>query len=201
MFRNIPKKLLIVCILLTIGSLAVFLIALLACPHPLDKTLLIIASLLILGLAGLIVYYNSLLDESIPLPHYFLFDETTKKNLTPEQLTFSRVNAKTGLYIEQNFASPRVLWMGNGLSAVSKFGNNAVFRTLVVYKMLYDVISHDIPKLWKIFWHVPPTTINALCTCLNQNDDAPISKRLRGYLEAGEDSVGELRKYFLSNTF
>ena len=199
MLSNISKRILIICIFLLVCAVSVFLTALLVCGNIFDKVMLIAASVLILAIPVILIYYDSLSEENIQIPNFFLYEEDLGANIDLSELKFETVNERCLYYIEQNFASQKVLWFGNGLSAGSKFGSGGVYRPIIVYKMLYDVASYDIPKLWRIFWHCPQSTLNAIYICLEQNHDTPIVNRLRGYIQAGEDHAEELRKYFLSN--
>ena len=160
-----------------------------------QKVLLRIAGVLLLVLMGLSLFYFYLSRESEP--NFFLYDQTQRKNISVEQLTFSTVNDRMDFYLSLISDSDEELWQGGVLAkSDGSFGREDVYRPLVAYKMLYDLTDRDDDVQWGLLEFAEVTTIRLLTRALKQGGDADMAQAIVE-LYKGEGEEGENLRDFL----
>lgn len=160
-----------------------------------QKVLLRIAGVLLLVLMGLSLFYFYLSHENEP--NFFLYDQTQRKNIPVEQLTFSALNDRMDFYLSLISDSDEELWQGGVLAkSDGSFGREDVYRPLVAYKMLYDLTDRDDDVQWGLLEFAEVTTIRLLTRALKQGGDADMAQAIVE-LYKGEGEEGENLRDFL----
>ncbi len=160
-----------------------------------QKVLLRIAGVLLLALTGLSLFYFYLSRGSEP--NFFLYDQTQRRNIAVEHLTFSTVNDRMDFYLSLISDSDEELWQGGVLAKNDgSFGREDVYRPLVAYKMLYDLTERDDDVQWGLLEFAEVTTIRLLTRALKQGGDADMAQAIVE-LYKGEGEEGENLRDFL----
>ena len=170
--------------------------------------ILIIVSLLFLALAGMVGYLAYVdtfkvipgkKQEQRPL-NYFLNADGKKKGIALEELTFEIIDKQMNNFIIDSWGTPIALWKNSVLSAgEDAFGNEGVFKILLVYKMLSDLQAHHSKKIWKMFYELPDVDFADIQECLVRNGDDDLAKTLNMYRLSGEASVSEAAAFLDEN--
>lgn len=158
----------------------------------------VILAILCILLAGCIVYYIHLSSDNDA--NFFLYDRKTGANSSPEELTFDRINSRMGYYMTVISSSQEEMWKKDILGRTDDhFGYNEVYKPLVAYKMLYDLIELDRPETWELFTSADSTVIETLCDVLSVVGDEAMSGTLKqAYENAADVSDTEWLRDFLT---
>ena len=113
-------------------------------------------------------------------PNFFLYDQKTGRNISPDSLSFERVNNRMSYFMGTLATSQEKLW-AEALPEASddRFGVDGVYRPLVAYKMLYDLIEIDRPDGWRLFICASPAAIVALTSALAEGGEEAMVQSLR----------------------
>lgn len=134
--------------------------------------------------------------------NFFLYDRKTQRNLSEEELTFERINSRMGYYMTLVSSSQEQVWSKNVLASENvRFGQNGVYKPLVAYKMLYDLIELDSPEVWKLFTGAEADVISSLCRVLSSCGERDMSDALLDAYE-GAESVSDIewaRDFIMGN--
>ncbi len=153
-----------------------------------------------LALGGLLIYFIFICrDEDA---NFFLYDRKSGSNIQPSELTFDRVNSRMGYFMSQLSASQEQSWQGNLFATVGdRFGVNGVYKPLVAYKMLYDLVQLDRPEVWQLFTSAEPTLIHSMCDALASVEEHAMAKTLVEAYEAAETvaDVEWVRDFLMGN--
>ena len=134
--------------------------------------------------------------------NFFLYDRKTQRNLSEEELTFERINSRMGYYMTLVSSSQEQVWSKNVLASENvRFGQNGVYKPLVAYKMLYDLIELDSPEVWELFTGAEADVISPLCRVLSSCGERDMSDALLDAYE-GAESVSDIewaRDFIMGN--
>lgn len=134
--------------------------------------------------------------------NFFLYDRKTGRNLTEEELTFDRLNARMGYYMTLIASSQEQMWQRNVLDRDDpKFGTDGVYKPLTAYKMLYDLSELDRPETWELFTGASPETVATLCSVLRSCGEAAMADALLDAYEGAEsvDDIEWVRDFVKGN--
>ena len=124
--------------------------------------------------------------------NFFLYDRKTKRNLNEDDLTFDRINSRMGYYMTLISSSQEQLWTKNVLASDHvRFGQNGVYKPLVAYKMLYDLIELDRPETWELFTGADAAVVSTVCRVLTSCGEKDMSSTLMDAYE-GAESVSDI---------
>lgn len=192
--RLMPLAMLLIAFLSLVAAIIV-LVSAASADASYKKVLLRISAVLFFVLVGLALYYFYLTRESDP--NFFLFDQTTRKNVPVDQLTFGIVNERMDFYLSLISDSDEELWQGGVLAKNDgSFGREDIYRPLVAYKMLYDLTDRDDDVQWRLLEYAEVTTIRLLTRALKQGGDADMAQAIVE-LYRGEGEEGENLRDFL----
>jgi hypothetical protein len=192
--RLMPLAMLLIAFLSLIAAIIV-LVSAASADASYKKVLLRISAVLFFILMALALYYFYLTRESDP--NFFLFDQSTRKNIPVDQLTFSVVNERMDFYLSLISDSDEELWQGGVLAKNDgSFGREDIYRPLVAYKMLYDLTERDDDVQWRLLEFAEVTTIRLLTRALKQGGDADMAQAIVE-LYKGEGEEGENLRDFL----
>lgn len=141
-----------------------------------SAVIMFICSFLLLSLSGAIIYFGYL-SQNVE-PNFFLYDKIKNKNIDAEDLDFNRVYEKMNLYFAMNVDSFESLWQGNFLERKNFFGEDEVYRTVVVYKMLFDLTEQDKKDGYDMFGRCPRAVIAQICNTLTHSQDSQFAQKL-----------------------
>ncbi len=192
--RLMPLAMLLIAFLSLVAAIIV-LVSAASADASYKKVLLRISAVLFFILMALALYYFYLTRESDP--NFFLFDQTTRKNIPVDQLTFGIVNERMDFYLSLISDSDEELWQGGVLAKNDgSFGREDIYRPLVAYKMLYDLTDRDDDVQWRLLEFAEVTTIRLLTRALKQGGDADMAQAIVE-LYRGEGEEGENLRDFL----
>ena len=173
-----------------------------------SKIILILVAFLFLALTAMVAYLaylNTFADrvaakeKKIIVKNYFLNPDGKKRGLSPDELTFEIVNERVLAYIVETFETPIAMWKNEIFAQDGMFGNDDAFKTLIAYKMLYDLQSHHSRKIWKMFFDLPDGEFEAVCHSLSHNGDDELAVKLKEIKNAGEGSIRESARFLDEN--
>ena len=162
-----------------------------------QKALVIICAVILAAIVVLIIYEATLLREREP--NYFLYDKTVHKNISPENLTFKIVNDKMTLYISKIGETEESLWLENTLDKPDKIGNPVEFRTLLAYKMLYDLADMNDDKYWLAFYTWGENTVQSIADAIRNNGDAEMAATLIQLKNSFNADLSDIKDFLINN--
>lgn len=185
--------------LLSLIAAIVVLISAVNAQYAYQKVILGISTVLLFVLLALSVYYLYLSRESDP--NFFLYDQTEKKNIPLDELTFEKVDERMEFYLSLISDSDEELWQGTVLSkSDGSFGRQEVYRPLVAYKMLYDLAAADDEVRWALIEQAEITTMRLLTRALKQGGDAEMAQALVDLYKGDNVEEGEnIRDFLVGN--
>lgn len=165
--------------------------------HVLTKVLMIVAAVLSLALAGELAYLLWFSDKG-DVPNYFLYDASTKKNVSVDKLTLPVVNKRMDRYFSNYAPSEGKLWT-DGILENPELDMDDVFKPLVAYKLLFDLADKDMEKGWKCFELASFETVDFICRSLEMNGEAEVAGNIRKMKQVQPFQVKYIRDYLVSN--
>lgn len=165
-----------------------------------SKVILILVAILFLVLTAMVAYlaylntFGGSLEErsgAAVRVNYFLSMNGGKKRISPDELTFDTVNERLSDYITETFGTPIAMWKNEIFAEEGVFGNEDVFKTLVAYKMLFDLQSHHSKRIWNMFFELSDGELENICICLARNGDDELAQKLTGMKRDGNEKLKE----------
>lgn len=144
--------------------------------HPVSKTFLIIASILLIALGG--VFYVMFFVLSEKAKNFFLTDPDTGRSITLDKLTFSIINERLNLYIAERIEDADEMMTGEILTRRGIFGQREVYRPLIAYKILFDLAQQNDRSGWDAFYSMSDNAFTQLTNALNSANDNNMARRL-----------------------
>ena len=192
-------------LILTIAAavFAVLFVALLICgiaiefTYTFTKVMMIIVAIVSLALAAelaFIVWFGGKGDK----PNYFLYDASTKKNVSVDKLTVQVINRRMERYFSEFAPSEGKLWT-DAILENPELDMEDAFKPLVAYKLLFDLADRDIENGWKCFEMASPATVDFICRGLEMNGENEIAGNLRKMKAIVPFQVKYVRDYLVSN--
>ena len=192
-------------LILTIAAavFAVLFLALLICgiaiefTYTVTKVMMIIVAIVSLALAvelAFLAWFGGKGDK----PNYFLYDASTKKNVSVDKLTLQVINRRMDRYFSEFAPSEGKLWT-DGILEDPELDMEDAFKPLVAYKLLFDLADRDIDKGWKCFEVASPATVDFICRGLEMNGESEIAGNLRKMKAIVPFQVKYVRDYLVSN--
>ena len=171
----------------------------------LAKIVLFVISALVLLLAVELANIYILADNTTP--NFFLYNQSTNRNISPKKLTFQIVNTKMNKFLSEYAASEGKLWTDKILDDPTLCIDD-VFKPLVAYKLLFDLAERDFDIGWKCFGLASKRTVEYIAEGLDMNGDADFANKIRA-IKAGEpvnlkhirDLLVRNRKYLQNRMF
>lgn len=160
-----------------------------------------IFSVLSIVLGGLIIFFifNSRDDDV----NFFLYDRKTGGNIRAENLTFERINSRMSYFMTRLSSSLAETWQENALGTDEEgaFGHEDVYKPLVAYKMLYDLVELDKPEIWRLFTTANPETVESLCATFEGIGETSLAQTLsEAYSSAeGPDDIEWVKDFLTGN--
>jgi hypothetical protein len=162
-----------------------------------SAVIMFICSFLLLALSGMIIYFGYLSRDVEP--NFFLYDKEKKKNIDIEELDFNRVYDKMNLYFAMNVDSLASLWQGNFLERKNFFGEEEVYRTVVVYKMIFDLTEKDEADAYDMFGRCPRAVIAQICNTLTHSQDSQLAQKLLQIRNSYNGDYTFMRDFLIGN--
>lgn len=162
-----------------------------------SAVIMFICSFLLLALSGMIIYFGYLSRDIEP--NFFLYDKIKKKNIEVEELDFNRVYEKMNLYFAMNVDSITSLWQGNFLERKNFFGEDEVYRTVVVYKMIFDLTERDDMDSYDMFGRCPRAVIAQMCNTLTHSQDSALAQKLLQIRNSYNGDYTFMRDFLIGN--
>lgn len=166
------------------------------------KIMFIIMSVAMILLGCAMTYFillikdrNSEPDE----PNLFLYDSASGKNMSVNVLDFELVNKRMTFFMSRaTNNSIRALWSGNIFENDELFDGVDELKSLLAYKMVYDLADKDIPALWDLYLNADASLISSIETQLRNSGDE-IGKYLVKLHATANASAEKSRKFLMDN--
>ena len=165
--------------------------------HAFTQIFMIISAVLSLALAcelAYIVWFSG----SGEAPNYFLYDSSTKRNVTLDKLTLSVLNRRMDRYFANFAPSEGKLWT-DGVLEDPNLDMEDAFKPLVAYKLLFDLAEKDIEKGWKCFELASFDTVDFICRSLEMNGETEVAENIRKMKMVQPFQIRYIRDYLVSN--
>ena len=159
---------------LILGGVALIVLALTLSNTAFYKVMFIIMSIVMVLLGCVVTYFvllvkdNGLEDEE---PNLFLYDAETERNLSADILTFDLVNKRMAFFMSRVSNSIREIWTENVFDNDEAFDGVDELKTLLAYKMIYDLADKDIPGLWELYLNADSELIEEIEINIANNGD------------------------------
>ncbi len=199
--KKVSIVVLVTAIVVILGGILLFTLAV---PHAASAyvkvcTCILAVTLLLIGAAFIYFWFISHDGDA----NFFLYDRKTQRNIDEDSLDFDRINSRMGYYMTLISSSQEQVWLKNVLGSDNiRFGHNGVYKPLVAYKMLYDLIELDTPDLWELFTGADASVISSLCATLSFAGERDMADALiDGYESAeGVEDIEWVRDFIMGNS-
>jgi len=165
--------------------------------NPVVRVFVMIIGVMGLVMAVLIMLY--LFETRETDPNFFLFDRKKKKNIIEEELTFKIVNDRMTFFLTLVSTGTEQLWRENILDLDNKMGYKQVYRPLVAYKMLYDVIDYNDEINWNYLFSAPEEILSALYSSLEQAEENEFTSAFRFIMKNYINDKGKIKSFLCVN--
>ncbi len=165
--------------------------------HVFTKVFMIISAVLCVALALELAYIVWFADRA-QTPNYFLYDNGTKKNVTPDKLNAQIISRRMDKYFSNYAPSEGKLWT-DGILATPDLDMEDVFKPIVAYKLLIDLASMDMEKGWRCFELASYETVDFVCSCLEMNGETEVAGNIRKMKTVQPFQIKYIRDYLVSN--
>lgn len=165
--------------------------------HALTKILMIVSAVLSLALAGELAYLLWFSDKG-ETPNFFLYDASSKKNVSVDKLTVNVINKRMERFFSNYAPSEGKLWTDKILEDPA-LDMDDLFKPLVAYKLLFDLADKDMEKGWRCFELASFETVDFVCRSLEMNGEAEVAGNIRKMKQVQPFQVRYIRDYLVSN--
>ncbi len=159
---------------LILGGVALIVLALTLANTAFYKVMFIIMSVVMVLLGCVVTYFvllvkdNGFEDEE---PNLFLYDSETERNLSVDALTFDLVNKRMAFFMSRISSSIKEIWTDNVFDNEEAFDGVDELKTLLAYKMVYDLADKDAPALWQLYLNADSELIADIQENIANNGD------------------------------
>jgi hypothetical protein len=162
----------------------------------LPKVVLIIIAVLSLVLSLELGYFTFLLIDKNP--NYFLYNPSTKRNISVQKLTFQKVNARMNRYLSAYANSEGKIWNDRILDNPYLEMENQ-FKPLVAYKLLFGLAEKDAEAGWKCLENASDDTVTFICNALRANGDNEFASTIQNLMAQKPVNIKLIRDYLVRN--
>lgn len=195
--KKIPLILLIAGAVSFVGAILILCFAVPKADATYKRVLEVIISCLMILLSLLIFYYLWITRDAEP--NFFLFDRAKKRNIPVENLNFTIVNERMSFFLTMVCESAEQLWQEDVLESDRKLGYRRVYRPLLAYKMLYDLADKDIATYWNLLFNAKQSTVDSLCSALEQGGEQEMVKAFRYIMENYRSNPEKIKDFVCGN--
>lgn len=181
-------------ILCFVLSIVAVLVAALAGLNTPATIILVIVAVCCLALA-LELGYLFLLNKNAKA-NYFLYDSSTKTNVSVSKLSFAVVNARTGRYLSHFASSEGKIWNDRVLDTAEI---DSEFAPLVAYKLLFSLADKDSEAGWNCLENASSKTVVFICEAMNANSDYELSNNFGKMMAEKPLNMPMIRDYLVRN--
>lgn len=186
---------------LILGGVVLIVLGIMLAKTTFFKVMFIIMSIVMILLGCVITYFVLLVkdhgfeDEE---PNLFLYDANTQRNLSADVLTFDLVNKRMAFFMSRVSSSIRQIWTENIFENDEAFDDVDELKTLLAYKMIYDLADKDIPGLWQLYLSADSELIEEICENIASNGDE-FGKYIVKLHSSANGSYEKSRKFLTDN--
>lgn len=162
-----------------------------------QKFLVAVCFILLAFIAAMVIYVATQMRD-VEM-NFFLYDKTLNKNISVDNLTFKMINDKMTLYISRIGETEESLWTSNVLEDPEKLGEPAQFRTLLAYKMLYDLADLDDEKHWLDFYTCGGNTVSSIADAIGKNGDTEMARTLTELKNSFNGDISDIKEFLVNN--
>ena len=184
---------------LIFGGVALIILGITLANSTFFKVMFIIMSIAMILLGCVMTYFVFLLKEQgDEEPNLFLYDSNSGKNLSADVHTFDLVNKRMGFFMSRVSGSIKEIWTGNLFDNDEAFDGVDELKSLLAYKMIYDLADKDIPALWELYLNASPELISAIAECMRNNGDE-FGKYIVKLHSSANGKADKSKKFLLDN--
>lgn len=163
------------------------------------KAAFVVFGIVQIALGCALVFYASLLatDENA---NFFLYDQRSKRNISVDSLEFEGVNKKMTYVMTKLVSNASKVWTSNLFSDNKEFfEENELFKPLVAYKVLYDLIDRSNESIWNLYLMADKSVIASIADALGMNADDDLGKAIKFLHENAAGDYDRTRKFLDDN--
>lgn len=184
---------------LIFGGVALIILGITLANSTFFKVMFIIMSIAMILLGCVMTYFVFLLKEQgDEEPNLFLYDSNSGKNLSADVLTFDLVNKRMGFFMSRVSGSIREIWSGDIFDNDEAFDGVDELKSLLAYKMIYDLADKDIPALWELYLNASSELIESIAECMRNNGDE-FGKYIVKLHSSANGKADKSKKFLLDN--
>ncbi len=161
------------------------------------KIFMLLCAALSLALAGELAFANWFSGKG-EAPNYFLYDSSSKRNVSVDKLTFVVISKRMDRYLSSLAPSEGKIWT-EGILENSELAIDDNFKPLVAYKMFLNLALRDVEQGWKCFENASVGTVEYLCAALEMNGENEVADNIRKMKQVRPMQVKYIRDYLVSN--
>ena len=163
------------------------------------KAAFVVFGIVQIALGCALLFYASVVatDENA---NFFLYDQRSKRNISVDALEFDGVNKKMTYVMAKLVTNASKVWTTN-LFADNKefFEENEVFKPLVAYKALYDLVDRSNESIWNLYLMADKSVIGSIADALAMNSDDDLGKAIKFLHENASGDYERTRKFLDDN--
>lgn len=175
-------------------SIVLFIITFVAGLQPPSSVLLGLLAGCCLLLAAELVYM--FMRNTGEQANYFLYDPSSKKNVSISKLSYAVVNARTGRYLSHYAQSEGKIWNERVLDDADI---DEEFKPLIAYKLLISLAEKDVDAGWRCLENASNKTVIFLCDALSANSDFEFSNNFGKMMAEKPLNMPMVRDYLVRN--
>ena len=161
------------------------------------RILIFVAAAVCLLLALELGYFTYLMMDTNP--NYFLYDPSTKRNISVQKLTFAIVNSKLNRFLSGYAQSEAKIWKDRVLDN-PYLDMPAEFKPLVAYKLLYGLAESDAPAGWACLEGASDDTIKFICNAIVNSGDVNFADALYNAMAEKPVNMALVRDFLIKNS-
>ena len=197
--NNLLLILAIVSGVLILGGIVICILGIAKASTAFYTVMLIIISIVMILLGCVLIQYINLVAGQNVSKNLFLYDTAENKNLDVEELDFDRINKRMGSFMGNISSGIRELWSENlFIGHDDIWGGTEELKTLLAYKMLYDLSVVNKEALWGLYLAADGELIEAMADAISNNDGDELGMYIMK-LQAGAEGSFEKSKKFLDD--
>ena len=163
--------------------------------HGFTKIILFVIAAVSLCAAGELAYLVWF-SRGGDTPNFFLFNESTKMNISIGDLSDKRINDKMMEYFSDYAPSEGKLWTGNILVNCEMEEH---FKPAVAYKLIYDLAVIDKDAGWKCFDLASVETVDFIASAFEKNGDVDMAGYIKQFKHVQPLNIPQFREFIISN--
>lgn len=199
--ENLLLVMTIIAAALILGGVILIVLGITLAEKTIFKVMFILMPIVMILLGCVMTYFVVMVkdkDNEPEEPNLFLYDSESGKNMSEDVLTFDLVNKRMAFFMSRVTSSIRELWTGDVFDNDEAFDGVDELKSLLAYKMIYDLADRDIPALWDLYVGASDELIADISDAIQANGDE-FGKYIVKLHATANGSYEKSKKFFTDN--